>query len=594
MHEENKENGNRRSFLKGVGSAALIPLLANVKPVKADSVTHWDEEADVVVVGTGGAGFSAALFAHEEGSKVIMLEKGPAAGGTTIRSGGVAYIPNNHLLRKAGVSDKKEDFLRFAVRVTYPTTYHPDLPRFGASEEAYALLDAYYDNAASTAQSLEDMGAVKYTTLLDHDMKPFADNYGHIAENQCSRGRAICCIPETIQEGRYYYPNNGGFGVDLISELLKAANKRRIPILTRHTVKNVVVNSNDEVIGVIVSTRKGEKKIGARRGVIFGSGGFVQNEAYRQRYLPGRVYGGCATPTNQGDFLRIAGGVGASMGNLENGWGMELLLEEAVASSDVKTGIWVIPGDSSILVNRYGHRFVNEKNQPCGRAKLHAAFDPVAVEYPNLIGIMIWDQRAVDLFGGIYGIQPKTGALPSHVIEGSTLAKLEKNIASRLKTLEQHTGNVSLSDDFEESLKHTLEVYNGYAKAGKDKDFHRGDNEGDRSFHYYGGVPKVENPYPNDLMHPITMEGPFFATLVAAGAIDSKGGPQVNGNAQVLGTDGEPIAGLYAAGNCIASPAAGEYWGAGGTIGPAMVFGKIAAINAAHAPLRSLTKVNNA
>ena len=112
MHEENKENGNRRSFLKGVGSAALIPLLANVKPVKADSVTHWDEEADVVVVGTGGAGFSAALFAHEEGSKVIMLEKGPAAGGTTIRSGGVAYIPNNHLLRKAGVSDKKEDFLR--------------------------------------------------------------------------------------------------------------------------------------------------------------------------------------------------------------------------------------------------------------------------------------------------------------------------------------------------------------------------------------------------------------------------------------------------------------------------------------------------
>lgn len=577
---------SRRTFLKGVGSAALVPVLADISPIQAASIETWDQQTDVVVIGSGAAGFSAALFAHNAGAKVIMLEKGPVAGGTTARSGGVSFIPNNHLLREAGKSDPKEDFLRFVIRVSYPGVYHPDLPRFGAAEDDFALLEAYYDNAAETAEGLVDMKAVNFITLLDHDNEPFADNFPELAENRCPRGRAICCQPGTIQEGRYYYPNNGGFGIDLIHELQSAATSRGIAIKTRHEVKNIVVNSAGEVIGVVAQTRNGEQKIGAQKGVVFGSGGFVHNKKLRDHYLRGVVYGGCATPMNQGDFLRIAGGLGASVGNLDSGWWVQILLEDAIADSDVLNGVWVIPGDSSLLVNRNGERFCDEKNLE--RSKAQSIFDPVTAQYTNQVGIMIWDQRCADLYPGLYGIQPKEGELPKHVIVGSNLAELEIKIAARLKQFEQHTGNTRLDDSFGSKLETTIERYNTFAKTGNDGDFNRGAGAGDRAFHFYGGVPHVENPYPNELMHPLASKGPYFAALIVAGVIDSKGGPRVNTNGQVINTHGEPISGLYGAGNCISSPTADTYWGAGGTIGPAIVFGKIAGSHAARSPSKSL------
>ena len=589
MNKLKSTDNNRRAFLKGAGSAALVPLLAGIEPVHAKSITNWDRQTDVVVVGSGAAGFSAALFAHEAGASVVMLEKGPTVGGTTIRSGGVAYIPNNHLLVEDGLTDSKQDFLRLVVRLSYPSTYHPDLPRFGASEDDYALLESFYDNAADTAKGLVDMDALKFIHLIDHDNLPFADNFGELEENTCPRGRAICCQPSNIQDGRYYYPNNGGFGVDLIAELKAAAEARSIPALTRHNVKNVVVNSDNEVIGVIADTRAGEVAIGARKGVVFGSGGYVHNQELRERYLRGPVYGGCATPMNQGDFLRIAGGIGAAVGNLESGWWIEVLLEQAVENSDVGGGVWVVPGDSTLMVNRYGKRFSNEKNQPCGRGKLHSTWDPVAAEYTNQVGVMIWDTRTADLFPGLYGVQPKEGDLPKHVIQGADLQELELNIAARLKEYEQHTGATKLADDFGEELRNTFDRYNAFAKAGKDEDFHRGEAAGDAAFHFYGGIPHVDNPYPNELMHPLKDEGPYFAALLVAGVIDSKGGPRVNPNAQVVNTSGKTIQGLYGAGNCISSPTADSYWGAGGTIGPALVFGRIAGEHAANVSARALS-----
>ena len=588
MKKRNVDLNDRRSFIKGMGAAAAVPLLGVTKPVQASSITSWDKEVDVIVVGTGMAGFTAALFAHEAGANVVMLEKGPTIGGTTIRSGGVMFIPDNFLLRRAGITENKEEFLQFIVRVTYPANYHPDLPRFGASERAYAQLEAFFDNAAPTIAALEKMGAIKYTTFLDHEGKPFADNYLEMPENRAPRGRAVVCQLETTEEGRYYYANNGGLGVDLIQLLQAAANKRRIPILTRHQVSNLVVSDTGAVIGVVANTKKAELKIGARRGVVFGSGGFVHNRKLRELYLPGRVYGGCATPINQGDFLQMAGVAGAATANLESAWWLETLLEEVVDNSDIKTRIFVIPGDSSIMVNPNGVRFCNEKNQLCGRSQAHAIWDPVTASYPNLVGIMIWDQRTADLFPGVVGIPQKEGELPKYVIQGKNVAELETNLAARLKSVAEHTGDVALSDSFGTSLKETLGRYNRFAQSGKDSDFQRGDATADVSFHYYSGHSQVENPYPNELMYPISDKGPYFAALVVAASLDSNGGPRINPNAQVLNTQGEPIEGLYGAGNCIAGPAGRAFWGAGGTLGPATVFGKIAGSSAASAEVRDL------
>jgi succinate dehydrogenase/fumarate reductase flavoprotein subunit len=580
----------RRGFMVTAGGGLLAAGTGALWPSGAAGAAgvDWDRVTDVLVVGSGAAGFSAALFAREAGAQVLMIEKGPVPGGTTLRSGGVHYIPNNRFLRAAGVADPRADFLRLAVRMSYPDRYRPEVERFGAGAGEYALLEAFYDQAAPTVDRLTELGIVDYLPFIDYDTRPFPDNYAELPENRAPRGRGMVCKPKVQREGRFYYKNGGGVGVDLIELLQAAAQARDIPILVRHPAVELVRDAAGNVLGVVAEHRGQRLRIGARRGAVFASGGYIHDADLRARHLLGPVYGGCGAPTNRGDFLRLSESAGAALGNLQHGWWMELLLEEALASSDAPTGVWIVPGDSSLAVNLAGERYANEKNHPGSRPRAHFAWDPVSGDYPQRVTLMIWDSRTVQHRGGVMGIQKADGPLPGHVITGEDWSGLATAIAARLEKLRPQIGDLRLAPNFAQRLEATVARYNDFARRGVDEDFGRGAAAADIAWNYFGNLPVIPSDYPNQTMHPLATQGPYFAALLVAGAIDSKGGPQIDANAQVLSAGGAPLVGLYGAGNCIASPTGGAYWGGGGTIGPAVVFGQIAGSAAARAAARSL------
>ena len=145
---------------------------------------------------------------------------------------------------------------------------------------------------------------------------------------------------------------------------------------------------------------------------------------------------------------------------------------------------------------------------------------------------------------------------------------------------------MTLAPEFAANTRAAIGRYNGYAKKGEDPEFNRGLHLYDREWHllfsaWREATQQPKNPHPNITMHPLADKGPYYAFILAAGALDTNGGPVINENAQVLARGDQPIPGLYGAGNCISSPSRSAYYGAGGTIGLAVTFGFIAGRNAA-------------
>jgi succinate dehydrogenase/fumarate reductase flavoprotein subunit len=571
------EATSRREFMRR--SAASVAVLAGASAASratASPSRRWSHETDVLVIGSGAAALAATIAVVQAGSSVTVVECAPVVGGTTAKSAGAFWIPNNHLMRAAGTADPKDDAIRYMVRDAFPARYRPDLPHLGVEENEYALIEAYYDNSAQIIEALHSAGAIKPV------IAPVYDYFDHTDLNKAPRGRALVPLKPDGTWGR---------GIELIHQLKDWLAAKPATFLLKHRVTGIERNSKGEVLGVSASAPDGNMLLRARKAVVFGTGGYSQNQQLLRCFQPGPVHGACSVPTAQGDFVKIGIEVGAMLGNMAHAWRSEVILEQALQSASVAVTLEIPAGDSMMLVNKYGRRVVDEKRNYNVRGRTHFVFDETENEYPNDLLFMIYDQRTAELFAGDM-LLPEPGTSADFVITAPTLASLAQAIQQRLQNLEQKIGARALAANFPEGLQAQIEQFNRDARAGKDSQFRRGLYPYDLDWHK--NVDSIErtdtrwphNPGPNFTMYPFSEQGPYHAIIVGAGMLDTNGGPVISPRAQVLDTHGRPIPGLYGAGNCVASPTGQGYWGAGSTLGPALTFGTLAGRNAVLEPVK--------
>lgn len=575
---EDRIDLGRRRLLAGstVTAVALASGVAISTPAMAtaSSKREWAMETDVICVGSGAAACAAAVTATHLGDQVILLEKSPIFGGTTRRSGGVAWIPNNFTLKQNGQADDETKCLQYMARYAYAERYQAGSPNLGLEPREFALLQAFYRNAAKAVDTFQKLEASHFVRFeLPGGVGPAADYAPSLPENHLPKGRAIWPDPQV----------NGGRGSAIVDGMIAWLQQQGGKALADHPVVELI-QEEGRVIGVVAEHQGQRLNIRARKGVIFGTGGFAHNPELTRRYQRA-IYGSCAAPGSTGDFIGMATEVGAALGRMDSAWRSQVVLESALQHSVVGAAVNIPPADSMILVNKHGKRIVNEKRNYNDRTRIHQVWDAVAVDYPNQLLFMVFDQRAMEVFGGNYPI-PADIREVSYVIQGATLKELQANLQQRLDSLKGKIPAYPLATGFADNLGQTLERYNEFARKGEDQDFQRGGHPAEIEWQAYFSRPRAGmedkvGDMPNATMHPFADKGPYYAIIVAPGALDTNTGPLTDEHAQVLDGDGQPIPGLFGAGNCIASPTGEAYMGGGGTIGPALTFGFIAA-NAAH------------
>jgi len=540
---------------------------------------------EVVVVGSGAAGMTAALAAAHHSLDVVVIEKTGRFGGSTARSGGGVWIPGNEVLRRAGVADTPEQASAYLAHVVDGCV--PAARQRALLEHGPAML-----------------GFVRAHTPVDFAWVPGYADYYPEAPGGLAKGRSIEPVPlnarvlgpelthlnppylpvpdgVTITQRDYRWLSLGprhpramlaaarvagrmararvlrqralSLGQALAAGLRAGLLAKQVPVWldTPMTGLHIV---DGRVAGVQV-TRDGQPGlILASRGVILAAGGFERNEQMRQRYqrAPIGVDWTTGAAGNTGDAIIAGEAAGAALDLMDDAWwGPSIPLPSGPFFCLAERSL---PG--CILVNGAGQRFVNE-SAPYVDA-VHAMYAGHSPAVPHIPSWLVTDQRYRDSY--VFAGLPPGKRLPRRwyavgaVVQAPTVAEL--------------AGQIGVDAA---GLAATIAKFNEFAAAGRDTDFHRGDSAYDR---YYGDPRQRPNPNLAPLARP-----PFYAFKIVPGDLGTKGGLRTDERARVLRADGTPIPGLYAAGNTSAAVMGHSYAGAGATIGPAMTFGYIAALD---------------
>jgi len=543
-----------------------------------------ESDVDVVVVGSGGAGMTAALAAARHGLSVAVVEKAEVYGGSTARSGGGLWLPGNEVLRRAGVLDDAEAAHTYltgvagaevpAARVRAFLDHGPAMLAFVLAHTPleFAWVPGYPDYYPEAAGGRPGGRTIEPRPL---DARRLGPDLGTLAPpyRAAPDGVAVTAVDYKWLSLGTRHPRAVLTAARLGAAGLAARVRRRrlltmgqalagglraglraagVPVQLDTALTDVVV-TDGRVAGIRAEHDGGPVELRARRGVLLASGGFDHNETMRRRYQQVGADWTVGAPGNTGDGIEAGRRLGAALDLMDEAWwGPSLPLTGGPYFCLAERNL---PG--CLLVDASGRRFVNES------APYVDAVHAMLASSVTLPAWLVTDQTYRDryLFAGR---GPRT-PLPRRWFAAG--------VAHKAGTLDELAAAIEVPSG---ALAGTVRRFNEFAASGRDEDFHRGDSAYDR---YYGDPRQRPNPCLGALAKP-----PFYAFRMVPGDLGTKGGLRTDARARVLRNDGSVIAGLYAAGNSSAAVMGHSYAGAGSTIGPAMTFGYIAAGELSTAP----------
>ncbi|GAB38388.1 MULTISPECIES: 3-oxosteroid 1-dehydrogenase [Gordonia] len=549
------------------------------------------ETYDVIVVGAGAAGLSAAITAAAQGLTTVIIEKSPYWGGSTSRSGGGVWIPNNSVLKRDGVDDTPERAREYVKAII-------------GEHAREDRIDAYIDRGPEALDFL-----MKHAPLDLEWVKNYSDYYpeapggrlgGRSVEPRPFDARALGDDLDTLHPqytkaplnmvvlqsdyrwlntgirhwrgparmakvgGRFFWARSRGkkliaMGAALAAELLLGVRQAGVPLRLNTGLVDLLTDDG-RVVGVRAESDGQQFDIRAEKGVILACGGFERNVEMRRKYQREPIGADWTTgaPSNTGDGINAGIKIGAAVSLMDDAWWGPTI--------PLPRGPWFALSERSVpgtfIVNMRGERFMNES-----LPYVEAVHQMYGGEFgqgdgpgENVPGWLIFDQTCRNryLFAGINARQP----LPKKWFDSGVVVKAD--------TISELADKIGVPAD---ALTTTTERFNGFAKSGVDADFHRGESGYD---HYYGDITNKPNPS----LGPVR-KAPFYAVKMVPGDLGTKGGIDTDASGRALRPDGSVIEGLYAAGNTSAPVMGHTYAGPGATIGPALVFGYLAALDAA-------------
>ena len=563
-------------------------------------MSKQETEYDVLVVGTGASGMSAAVTAAYQGLKVLVVDKAPVYGGTTARSGGWLWIPGTKLAREQGVNEPAGAARAY---LQHEATTHFDAAR----------VDAFLENGPKAFDFFTE------NTCVQFDMPPVFPDYHAEAPGGQPGGRSMVTRPFDARElgsrvaqlappvpeltvfgmmlgsGKelwhflrafksfesffYVAKRFGGHLLDVVrhgrgmtltngnalaGRLAKAAMDLDVPVWLDSAVKKLIVEG-DAVVGARVVRDGQPVDIRVRRGVVLACGGFPYDVERRKQLFPhaptGHEHFTPSPALNTGDGLRLGESVGGWVDpTIPNAaaWCPTSVTKRKDGSEGVMPHFIDRAKPGVIAVTKQGRRFTNEA------MSYHDFIQDLVKACEGTSEVTCWeicDHKHLREYG-MGCVAPFPLPIGRHLAtgylkRGNTLQELAKEIG---------VPYVALQDE--------VESFNRDAVQGVDTRF----GKGSTAYNRFQGDSMVT---PNPCMAPIR-QGPFYAIKIVVGEIGTFAGLLTDESCRVLTKDRQPIKGLYAIGNDAASIMGGNYPGAGITLGPALTFGYVAGQALAH------------